>query len=210
LATRQARGKGEAIGWLRQRDSQRILDGALGASSARGARKSTGPNHSKQGNFMKMILGALLVATLSAYGTGAVAWAADAADPVVGTWTLNVQKSKFSSPAVKSQTRTYTQTAQGIALKVDGVAADGSPIAQQSTFRYDGKDYPFTGSPVFDTLSLKKLDAHTIKSTQKKAGKVVGTTIRTVSADGKMVTLINKGKDPTGTPFNDVLVFDRQ
>ena len=122
---------------------------------------------------MKTILQALLVGTVVAFGSGAVALAGDAADPVVGTWKLNVEKSKFSSgTGMKSQTRVYTQGADGITLKVDGVAADGTAVSQECTYKYDGKDYAFKGGPNFDTLTLKQVDAHKVESTQKKAGTV--------------------------------------
>ena len=160
---------------------------------------------------MKTIVRALLVGTVVACGAGTVALAADAADPVVGSWTLNLEKSKFNpGPALKSQTRTYAQTADGITLNVEGVNSDGSSMSQQTTYKYDGKDYTFTGAPNFDALSLKRIDAHTVESTQKKAGKVVGKTTRTVSKDGKVLTLSSKGKDAKGAAYDDVTVFDRQ
>lgn len=160
---------------------------------------------------MKNIINALLVGTVLAFAADTLAVAADAPDPVVGTWTLNSAKSKFNpGPAPKSITRIYAQSAHGIALTLNGVAADGSPMSQQSTFNYDGKDYPFTGSPNFDMLSLKRVDASTVKSTLKKAGKVVGTTTRTISADGKVLTLSTKGTDAKGMAYDDVTVFDKQ
>jgi hypothetical protein len=111
---------------------------------------------------MNKIVRTLLVGTVLAVGDGAVALAADAPNPVVGTWTLNLAKSKFSpGPAPESQTRTYAETAQGTALTVTGAAADGSPISGQSTFKYDGKDYSITGSPDYDTLSLKRINGST-------------------------------------------------
>ena len=142
--------------------------------------------------------------------TVAVALAADAPDPIIGTWTLNVAKSKFSpGPAAKSVTRTYAQTAQGVALTVKGVAADGSPISWHSTFKYDGKEYPVTGSPDIDMLSLHRVNANTVKNTVKKAGNVLGTGTRTVSADGKVMTLSAKGMDAKG-PYDNVAVYDKQ
>lgn len=160
---------------------------------------------------MRTILRALLVGTVVAFGVSVVASAADAADPIVGTWTLNLAKSKFNpGPALKSQTRTYAQTAKGIELTLKGVAADGSAMSAHSTFKYDGKDYPYTGVSYFDSLSLKQVDAHTVTSTQKMAGKVVGTTTRTLSADGKVLTLASKGTNAKGAQFDDLMVYDRQ
>ena len=132
-------------------------------------------------------------------------------DPIVGTWKVNLAKSKFSpGPAPKSHTRTYTETPQGIALRLTGVAADGAPIARESTFKYDGKDYPITGCSDYDVLALTRIDSNTVKSTQKKAGKAVGTITRTVSKDGKVMTLSSKGTSVNGTPYDNVLVFDKQ
>jgi hypothetical protein len=160
---------------------------------------------------MNKVLRMLVVGTVLSAVSGATAFAASAADPAIGTWTLNVEKSKFSpGPAPKSGTRTYAQTADGIAVTFNGVAADGSPTSGKSTFKYDGKDYPMTGSPDFDTLSLKRVNATTVKSVQKKDGKVVGWTTRTVSAHGKVLTLSSKGTNVKGAPFHSVAVYDKQ
>lgn len=160
---------------------------------------------------MNKILKALLVGAVLAGGLGGAALSADAPDPIVGTWTLNTAKSKFTpGPAPRSQTRTYTQTAQGTAMTFSGVAADGSPMSGHSTFKYDGKDYPITGSPDYDTLSLKRLNGSSVRSDLKKAGKVVGTTIRSISAHGKVLTLSTKGKNAQGAAFDFVAVYDRK
>jgi hypothetical protein len=153
----------------------------------------------------------LVIGATVALGSGATAFAASASEPAVGTWVLNLEKSKFSpGPAPKSQTRTYTQSADGTTLTVTGVAADGSAMSGQSTFKYDGKDYAITGSPDYDTLALKKVNGHTVSSVQKKDGKVVGSTTRTISAHGKVLTLTSKGKNAKGASFHNVAVFDKQ
>src|SRR5580692_5163538 len=99
--------------------------------------------HSSQGSVMQLIVRNILVGAVLA--VAALATAADAADPVVGTWTLNVAQSKFTpGHELKSQTRTYTESAKGVSVKVNGVGADGSTLSQQSTFKYDGKSYPMS------------------------------------------------------------------
>lgn len=159
---------------------------------------------------MNTFLRTILIGTMLAAG-GAAVWAAGAPDPVIGTWTLNVVKSKFNpGPAPKSQTRTYAQSAQGIAMTFNGVAADGSPVSGQSTFNYDGKDYPITGSPDFDTLSLKRVNGSTVKAVMKLSGKVVGSTTRSISEHGKVMTLSSKGTNAKGAPYDNVAVFDKQ
>jgi hypothetical protein len=161
---------------------------------------------------MNAFLRTILIGTVLAVGTVSVALAARGADdPVIGTWTLNLEKSKFSpGPAPKSQTRTYAKNADGTALTVNGVAADGSGISQQATFNYDGKDYPISGSADFDTLALHRVNGTTTKATQKLKGKVVGSTTRTISQHGKVLTLSTTGQSADGTHYNNVMVFDKQ
>jgi opacity protein-like surface antigen len=157
------------------------------------------------------LLKAVLIGAIIAGGLGSVATAADAPDPVLGTWKLDTAKSKFTpGPAPKSQTRTYAETAQGTAMTFTGVAANGSAMSGQSTFKYDGKDYKITGSADYDTLSLKRLNGSTVRADLKKGGKVVGTTIRTLSGHGKVLTLASRGTGATGAAFDNVMVFDKQ
>jgi hypothetical protein len=160
---------------------------------------------------MNTILKSLLVGTVLAFGATAVSSAAAASDPVVGTWVLNVAKSKFNpGPAPKSQTRTYAATADGLDMTVTGTNADGSAVSQKSSFKYDGKDYAISGAADFDTLSLTKIDDYTVESVQKKAGKAIGKTTRTVSKDGKVLTLTSKGHAASGGMYDNVMVFDRK
>jgi hypothetical protein len=156
---------------------------------------------------MKTILKTLFVGAILAIGTGTVL----AADAEIGTWKLNIAKSTFSpGPAPKSQTRTYAQSAQGMTITIKTTAADGKESTQNASFKDDGKPYAVGGNPDFDTVSLTRVDASTVHVTQMKAGATVGTAVRTVSKDGKTLTLAQKGTHAGGGKFDDVLVFDRQ
>ncbi len=160
---------------------------------------------------MKKFFSMLIVGTVIAVGCGAAAGAAESPDPVVGTWTLNLAKSKFpAGTAPQSQTRTYTQSADGTSLSVTGVAADGAAVSQKSTFKYDGKEYPFSGSPGWDAISLKRVNSSTINGTMKLGGKRVGTTVRSISDHGKKLTLTTDETGAKGRKYHAVAVFDRQ
>ena len=52
----------------------------------------------------------------------------------------------------------------------------------------DGQDQPVTGQP-YDTLSVTETDPNTIALTTKKGGKLVSEATRTVSKDGKTLTV---------------------
>ncbi len=158
---------------------------------------------------MRTFLSTIIFGTALAALGGHVA--AQTADPLIGTWELNIAKSKYNSgPAPKSETRRYVVVGQDIKATSKGVDADGKPTSGQWTVNYDAKDRPVTGRPDLDALSLKRIDAFTTEFTQKKAGKVVATGTRVISKDGKVMTITTKGTNAKGQAFNDVEVFDRR
>ena len=151
-----------------------------------------------------------IVGFVATVGAIAIAFAADS-DPVVGTWQLNVAKSTFTAgSAPKSQTRTYTQSGSSITLVMKTVGADGKESTLKTTYQLDGKNYPVTGAPDYDSLSAKQLNPHTASFTRKKAGKAVGRTSRTVSHDGKQMTSKLSMTSAKGEQSESVLVFDRK
>lgn len=136
---------------------------------------------------------------------------AQSKNPGMGTWKLNVEKSKYSSgPPPKSLTVKFEPAGKGVKLTTEGIGADGKPIATEYTANYDGKDYPLKGSPIADTVSLKRTDALTTLRTDKKDGKAVVTYKRVVAKDGKTFTVAIKGVNAKGEPFNNMLVFEKQ
>jgi len=152
-----------------------------------------------------VFLGALLTV-----GSAVIAAGVDA-DPVVGTWKLNLAKSTFGGgPALKSQIRTYSQSARGTTLKMKTVSADSKETTTQTTYRIDGKDYPSVGNPDFDSLAGTQIDTNTTEFTLKRAGKPVGTIRRTVSKDGQTLTLNFVITNASGVQLSELTVFDRQ
>jgi hypothetical protein len=130
---------------------------------------------------------------------------------VVGVWKLNVAKSKYDpGPAPKSQTRTYEQNGDGLKDVLESINLDGSQTKQSWSAHFDGKDNPFIGSPNFDTIAIKKIDALTWESTLKKGGKVVQTNRNTVSRDGRTMTSVVTGTNAAGKPVNNALLFEKQ
>jgi hypothetical protein len=135
---------------------------------------------------------------------------AQAADPASGTWELNLAKSKFSpGPAPKSLTRKFEVTGDNVKYDLTGMDAEGKPIHVTYTAKYDGKDYPVTGSSDFDAISFKRVDGVTTEATLKKGGKVVQTSKRVLSKDGKTLTLTTTGTNAKGEAVNNVSVFDK-
>jgi hypothetical protein len=132
---------------------------------------------------------------------------AQSSDPLIGTWKLNVAKSK----GVKSGSTTIEAAGKGIKFTVDLVPADGTPSHWAFTANYDGKDYPVTGnSPYGNAVALTRVDARTIRITSKQDGKVTTTSTIVVSEDGKTRTTTIKGTDIKGQPVNIVSYYEKQ
>lgn len=134
-------------------------------------------------------------------------------DPFVGTWKLNVNKSKFAAgQARKSETRIVVTGPTGMKVNVHRVNGDGSAQEFEYTSNLDGKSYPFVGPGPYgaDAIGANLISPNTIQSTLKKGGQVVATSTTVVSSDGKVLTITTKGTDASGKQFTNVGVYDKQ
>ena len=133
-------------------------------------------------------------------------------DQFVGTWKLNVAKSKASLPGLihKSETIKIVAQESGSVYTFDGVDAAGKNFHGTWSGKYDGKYYPFIGNPDADMKSAKKTDPSTLVFVYSKDGKEVANWSFAISEDGKTITAIGKGKDSQGQEFRKDLVFDKQ
>jgi uncharacterized protein (DUF2147 family) len=157
-----------------------------------------------QENNMKKTVGLVLLIALFCAGP------VFAADPILGTWKLNVAKSKFSPTAVlAAATRTYSEANGQYTLSQKLTSADGKEMSYQVHYR-EGKEEKQTTTTFVDATLAKKIDANTWDFDLKKDGKVVGHVHRVVSADGKTLTVHNTGTQVNGVKGDQTLVFDKQ
>ncbi len=155
-----------------------------------------------------MKLKSLIVAAIIVGVVGA-APLARAANPAVGKWKFNAEKSKGT--IYKSGTTLIEENGDGIKVTVDLVGLDGTPYHWSFSAKYDGQDNPVTGnSPLGDVVSLSRVDERTTKVTTKHDGKVTAVQMNVVAADGKSRTLTTKGTDSKGKPVASTTVYDRQ
>jgi len=171
---------------------------------------ATKRNTSGRRTFVRMVLSSVFLVALMTSGTAVIAAAADA-DPVVGTWKLNLAKSTFAGiPAYKSQIRIYSRSAGGLTLKMTTVSAEGKETITQTTYQLNGKDHPSMGNPDFDSLSGMQIDTNTAEFTLKRAGKPVGKIRRAVSKDGQTLTINYVITNAKGVQTSALTVFDKQ
>ncbi len=160
---------------------------------------------------VRLVTHALTVAAALVLMLPARQLVAQAGDPAMGTWVLNVAKSKYEpGPPPKSLMRTYMPAANGYTFTSDGVGASGQKQHVEFTAVFDGKYHPMTGTSTSDAIMVKRIDARNVESIQKKGAKEVTRTTRVVSNDGKVLTSTAKGTDAAGKPTSNVEVFEKK
>jgi hypothetical protein len=146
---------------------------------------------------MKSILFALAFFSLAlpAFGQGV--------DPLIGTWKLNLAKSKFDGPA-PAALLTFEAVGQASKVTAESVDAQGNPTKiVLGPYLYDGRPYPASGSSAWDASSYKIINNSTAEIIRTKAGKVVLTETRVLSADGRTLTFTIVGR-------SDIQVYEKQ
>ena len=151
---------------------------------------------------ISLAAGVLLLAVMAAAQT----------DPFVGTWTLNLAKSKYSpGPAPKSTTTVIEAAGKGYKVSVKTEPASGPAQQWSYTTNLDGKESPVSGNNAnADSVTVKRIDANTLETVARMGGKVTTTQRNVVSADGKTRTVTTTGTNAEGQKVNNVAVYDRK
>jgi hypothetical protein len=95
-----------------------------------------------------------------------------------GTW----QQSKFSDGSESLVTVKFASTADELKMEWNGQSYDA---------KFDGKEYPVKNDPGNTTVSLKRIDDHTIEETDRRNGKITDVIRTTASADGKTINVMD-------------------
>ena len=155
------------------------------------------------------------VTALLALTCAATASAQSKDDPSIGSWKLNVAKSSFSpGQPIKGDTRSYEVNDEGwLIVTTETIQPDGKRTGVRFAAKFDGKPYPQIGrfAPSVTLITYEPVDKLTLKYTQRdSSGKIVSTNTRTVSADGRTMTIEQKTTDDKGRPVVNVELFERQ
>jgi hypothetical protein len=135
-----------------------------------------------------------------------------------GTWVLNQDKSMFEPLSTRPDRRMMTLAVNGNELTHNTETArtrflDVEPFQEVSTAKvgytakFDGKEYPVPNSSA--KVRLKRVNATTIERTAT-TGKANETATWTISADGKLLTVMTTGVDGEGTPYSSTQIFEKQ
>jgi hypothetical protein len=126
-------------------------------------------------------------------------------DPAMGTWKLDVAKSKFK-PGPPPQSITVT-IAEGGKVSIDEVGPDGKPISYSFT-PSPGTAVPITGMEN-STVTEKRIDDYHVEHTWK-LGEQTMTGKGTIAKDGKTMKYVTEGTNREGKPFHNVEIYKKQ
>ncbi len=90
----------------------------------------------------------------------------------------------------------------------DGIYRCDSCVVKYEV-KADGEDHEISGGANRDTMNIRVTSDKAIEITNKKTGAVVGTEIRTVSPDGKALTIDWTAVAPTGQSSKGRMIFSR-
>jgi hypothetical protein len=135
---------------------------------------------------------------------------------IVGQWKLNAEKSNLRLPPDYLELRQYNLRPDGFLIGLLITVNARGYHYLQFTAKSDGKDYPeysdtitadviATGKPTPRTYSEKVVDDYVTEWTDKEDGKVTGQGKKTISKDGKTLTITTDGK-----PASQARIYDRQ
>lgn len=126
-------------------------------------------------------------------------------DPAVGTWKLNVAKSKFHpGPAPKSVTVTIGQDGK---VTVNETSAEGKDMSFSFT-PAEGNPVPIDGMDG-TTISQKRIDDHTFEHTWT-TGAMTMHGKGVISADGKTMKYTLTGTRPDGKAVHNSELYEKQ
>jgi hypothetical protein len=127
--------------------------------------------------------------------------------PFSGTWKFN--PAKGHPPLPKSIVAQVEADEQNFKFSEEFVDDEDQISKLSCDAEIDGKDYPVTGDPDTDSVSLRRVNERKIEFATKKAGKVTSKFDATVSQDGKTTTV--SGTDTSqGKPQRFDRVYDNQ
>ena len=161
---------------------------------------------------MRIEIAPVFCLCLSVLGAGvgrAQAPAALPRDPTVGTWKLNLEKSKYEIPAPKSMTVSIVPAERGYTFTIDSIGPDGQQHKWGYTSAFDGAESPVWGNPAIDAV-VASSDGSAGTVRYKKAGSVITTTTSVPSHDGKTLVVTIRIPRASGKEFTSVAVYDRQ
>ena len=145
----------------------------------------------------------------------------DKSDPIIGTWKLNVAKSKFSPVLLKilnetvpkEKTEIYQELDDQIVMTVSATLTGRVPISAKCSWpRQGGIASILENVPSMEGISIIEtlIAPGEWYATFLKDGKQFIVIHKDISEDSKTMSLRYRGIDARGNPFEQIDVYERQ
>ena len=148
---------------------------------------------------------------LAVLGSTSSLWAAD---PIIGTWKLNLEKSKLlpNDPLnTKEMIETYRElSGNQIELTWKNITKDGSSSVTVMTYPIQGGAAKILEGDNSSSLIQTKIAQNEWIVTYLRDGKQVFSRHKKISKDGKILRQTLRGIDDEGKPYEVLLVCDKQ
>jgi hypothetical protein len=142
-------------------------------------------------------------------------------DPFLGTWKLDVGKSKFSpvwqammkTAPPKEETSVIREVgADEFEMTITGILTDGKPLAVKATFPRQGGAVKLQQGPFPEGMAIvsTRIDSNNGYATYLLNGKQVFVAQNVISENGKTMQVTTRGMDAQGKPFEQLLVLAKQ
>lgn len=159
----------------------------------------------------KLFSGMTALGALAGIAAIAACVAPPVPSPLLGTWEADVSQSTFQGRApYRTGKMTFIQTDdQKVRVIVDVVTASGTPFH----FEYEGPEddsvVPVKGNPYYDSASNVWTDERTLRRTERRDGKITGSTTMEVAPDGRSFVAKGQRLTPDGVNYVTSIVWRR-
>ena len=154
----------------------------------------------------------LLASMLLAFALDSTGVRADDASPnrFLGTWEYDPARSSFVGRApYRSAKLSFTAVTNGTQVVANVIVASGQLFHFHYSGPEDGTFVAVSGNPYYDSASTVRSDARTIIRTERREGKVVGSTTMQVAEDGQSLTASGRRTVPDGGLYTSVITWRR-
>lgn len=131
-------------------------------------------------------------------------------DPFVGAWVLDPDGSDYElGDPPQAGLYTINATATGYHIRMQWTDTSGQAFDMDYDALPDGIDHPYENPEIAESISMTRVDHHTLESATKKGGEVIAHARRTLNKTEDTMTVVQSGPTLDGGRFHNTSVYRR-